>query len=128
MIGCDCRVCRSDDPRDRRSRASIYVETPETALVVDTGPDFRMQACAKSPPGWMRWSYTHSHTDHIMGFDDLRPFCPVGAAAGLRVGDDDARSRARLHLRIQWGKSLAGLHAPVPHMIVSEPFNSARRC
>ena len=44
MIGCECPVCRSTDPRDKRSRASIYVETPECSWVVDTGPDFRSQA------------------------------------------------------------------------------------
>ena len=44
MIGCDCRVCCSADSRDQRSRASIYVETPERAWVIDTGPDFRAQA------------------------------------------------------------------------------------
>jgi hypothetical protein len=43
VIGCDCATCRSDDPRDRRLRASVYIETPECAFVVDTGPDFRTQ-------------------------------------------------------------------------------------
>ena len=44
MIGCECEVCRSPDPRDQRLRSSIYVETPECAFVVDTGTDFRTQA------------------------------------------------------------------------------------
>ena len=43
MIGCDCPVCTSADPRDQRTRASIYIETPECAFVIDTGPDFRQQ-------------------------------------------------------------------------------------
>lgn len=43
MIGCDCETCRSTDPRDKRTRSSVYLETPECAWVVDTGPDFRMQ-------------------------------------------------------------------------------------
>ena len=43
MIGCDCAVCRSEDPRDKRMRSSIYVQTPEAAWVVDTGPEFRLQ-------------------------------------------------------------------------------------
>src|SRR5471030_664318 len=44
MIGCDCRICRSPDPRDKRTRASIHVDTPDYAWLVDTGPDFRTQA------------------------------------------------------------------------------------
>ncbi len=75
MIGCDCRVCQSTDPRDRRSRSSIYVETPEYAWIVDTGPDFRTQALRERLRRLDAAVYSHSHTDHIMGFDDLRPFC-----------------------------------------------------
>ncbi len=48
MIGCDCAVCRSPDPRDQRLRSSIYVETPECSWVVDTGTDFRTQALRES--------------------------------------------------------------------------------
>ena len=78
MIGCDCRVCHSLDPRDQRTRASIYVETPECAWVIDTGPDFRTQALRENLRRVDAVVYTHSHTDHIMGFDDLRPFCYGG--------------------------------------------------
>jgi len=75
MIGCDCAVCLSGDPRDNRTRSSIHVRTPEAAWVVDTGPDFRTQVLRER----IRWLdavvYTHAHTDHMMGFDDLRRFC-----------------------------------------------------
>ena len=75
VIGCDCAVCLSEDPRDRRTRSSIYVETPEMAWVVDTGADLRSQ-CLREKVGRVdAVVFTHSHTDHIMGFDDLRPFC-----------------------------------------------------
>ncbi|MBV9659343.1 MAG: MBL fold metallo-hydrolase [Verrucomicrobia bacterium] len=74
MIGCFCPVCASADPRDKRSRASIYVQTPECAFVVDTGPDFRSQ-CLRERVGRVdAVLLSHSHTDHIMGFDDLRRF------------------------------------------------------
>jgi phosphoribosyl 1,2-cyclic phosphate phosphodiesterase len=74
MIGCDCGVCRSPDPRDKRLRSSIYIQTPECAFVVDTGTDFRTQALRANIRNVDAVVFTHSHTDHIMGFDDLRRF------------------------------------------------------
>ncbi len=74
MIGCDCAVCHSPDPRDNRTRSSIYIETPECAFVVDTGTDFRTQALRENIRHLDAVVFTHSHTDHVMGFDDLRRF------------------------------------------------------
>ena len=74
VIACDCAVCRSVDPRDCRTRTSIYVQTPECAWIVDTGADFRGQCLREKIRKIDAVVYTHSHTDHIMGFDDLRPF------------------------------------------------------
>ena len=74
MIRCDCAVCRSSDPRDERTRASIYLETPEVAFVVDTGTDFRTQCLRQNIWQVDAVIFTHSHTDHVMGFDDLRRF------------------------------------------------------
>ena len=74
MIACDCPVCASSDTRDKRTRSSLYIETPEAAFVVDTGPDFRAQCLRERVRRLDAVVYTHSHTDHIMGFDDLRRF------------------------------------------------------
>src|SRR5437763_6280181 len=80
MIGCDCTVCRSSDPRDKRLRSSVYVETPETAFIIDTGTDFRTQALRETINRVDAVVFTHSHPDHIMGLDVLRRFsCHPGS-------------------------------------------------
>lgn len=78
LIGCDCTVCRSTDPRDTRTRSSIHIKTPECAWVIDTGTDFRAQCLREKITHLDAVVYTHAHTDHIMGFDDLRAFCDHG--------------------------------------------------
>jgi len=74
MIGCACPVCQSNDPRDQRDRSSLFIRTPELCWVVDTGPDFRRQCLRHKITHVDAVLITHSHSDHIMGFDDLRPF------------------------------------------------------
>ncbi|MFA7233538.1 MAG: MBL fold metallo-hydrolase [Terrimicrobiaceae bacterium] len=77
VIGCNCRVCHSPDPRDRRLRTAILVRTPETIFCVDTPPDFRAQCLREGITQLDAVVYTHSHSDHILGFDDLRRFCEI---------------------------------------------------
>ncbi len=78
-LGCDCAVCASTDPRDRRLRPSVLLRWREPGpgrervVVIDTGPDFREQALRNGLTRVDAVFYTHSHADHIMGMDDLRP-------------------------------------------------------
>ncbi len=74
MIGCECAVCSSDDPKNRRLRSSIYIESGGKRVVVDTPPDFREQMLTYKPPRLDAVFFTHSHADHIFGFDDIRRF------------------------------------------------------
>jgi phosphoribosyl 1,2-cyclic phosphate phosphodiesterase len=69
---CDCRVCTSDDPRDRRLRPSALLAWGESGVLVDTTPDFREQALRFGVERVDAVLYTHSHADHVLGLDDLR--------------------------------------------------------
>lgn len=74
MIGCDCPVCTSDDPHDKRTRTSLLVQTPQAAILIDTPPELRMQCLASNVRRVDAVLYTHQHADHITGLDDLRRF------------------------------------------------------
>jgi phosphoribosyl 1,2-cyclic phosphate phosphodiesterase len=72
-IGCTCAVCQSSDPRDRRTRPSILIEYGGRFVLIDTTPDFREQAIRENIRQVDAVLYTHTHADHILGIDDLRP-------------------------------------------------------
>lgn len=72
-IGCTCAVCHSSDPRDRRTRPSILIEYDGKVVLIDTTPDFREQAIREQISKIDAVLYTHTHADHILGLDDLRP-------------------------------------------------------
>ena len=77
VIGCDCAVCRSEDSRDNRTRTSVLVKTSDAQFVIDTTPDFRTQCLREGVKRLDAALFTHPHTDHIMGFDDMRRFCEI---------------------------------------------------
>jgi phosphoribosyl 1,2-cyclic phosphate phosphodiesterase len=72
-IGCTCAVCQSSDPKDRRTRPSILLEYGAKFVLIDTTPDFREQAIREHIRQVDAVLYTHTHADHILGIDDLRP-------------------------------------------------------
>jgi phosphoribosyl 1,2-cyclic phosphate phosphodiesterase len=74
MIGCHCKACVSDDPRDKRLRPSILLRLGSQRVLIDTSPDFRYQALHYGIERLDAILYTHSHADHILGLDDVRPF------------------------------------------------------
>ena len=78
VIGCQCEVCQSPDPHDKRTRCSVLVETDSTRLLIDCGPDFRQQILPQPFRKIDGILITHSHYDHMGGMDDIRPYCQFG--------------------------------------------------
>lgn len=74
MIACQCAVCQSTDPKDKRLRSAVLIEYDDQTIVVDTGPDFRYQMLRAKVQHLDAILITHSHKDHIAGLDDVRAF------------------------------------------------------
>jgi phosphoribosyl 1,2-cyclic phosphate phosphodiesterase len=106
-LGCDCAVCTSTYPHNRRLRPSVLLHWPEPSLarernvVIDTGPDFREQALRNHLTHVDAVFYTHAHADHILGLDDLRPLnftaFREGAPIPLYASPETARVLERIY-------------------------------
>ena len=124
MIGCDCDVCTSSDPRDNRTRSSIFIRTPELSILVDSGPDLRTQCLREGISHADAVLYTHAHMDHILGFDELRRFTPraedtLPIYAKQPVLDDLARM---FTYAFNGENRYPGYIKPDPHAITDAPF------
>ncbi len=74
VIACNCPVCKSNDPRDKRFRTSVLVNICERNIIIDCGPDFRFQMLKNKVEDIDAVIFTHQHRDHIAGLDDIRAF------------------------------------------------------
>jgi phosphoribosyl 1,2-cyclic phosphate phosphodiesterase len=98
MIGCECSTCRSSDPRDRRTRPSVFIEADDgSGILVDAGPDLRFQALTHGITRVDAIVFTHGHADHILGLDDVRRYNhlmrrPMPCYADARTVDDIRRT------------------------------------
>lgn len=74
LIGCNCEVCTSTDKRDNRLRSSVWIQTEDASIVIDSGPDFRYQMLRAGVNRLDAIVYTHGHKDHVAGMDDVRAY------------------------------------------------------
>jgi phosphoribosyl 1,2-cyclic phosphate phosphodiesterase len=89
LIACDCPVCVSNDPRNRRTRTSIHVVMDGLHIQVDAAPEFRLQCLREDVRRLDLFILTHGHSDHIAGMDDLRRFCDLLGGQALTVYSTD---------------------------------------
>ncbi len=85
MIACDCAVCTSTDPRNKRTRAGIHVVMDGLHVQVDAAPEFRLQCLREKIRQLDFFILTHGHADHVVGMDDLRRFCDLLGGTALTV-------------------------------------------
>jgi len=123
MVGCGCPVCSSSDPKDKRTRASIVIETEGKYILVDTSPDLRRQALRQRIPHIDAVLLTHSHADHVNGIDDLRGFHFIHRRV---IPCHGSRATMEAMLRnfsyIFRGQEVAGYAPLMEAHIVKEPF------
>lgn len=119
VIGCQCKVCQSADPKDKRTRCSALVETDNTRILIDCGPDFRQQILPQPFRKIDGILITHSHYDHMGGMDDIRPYCQFGA---INVYADTIAKQSMLQMLPYCftenrypGVPAIGLHEIFPH-------------
>jgi phosphoribosyl 1,2-cyclic phosphate phosphodiesterase len=131
VIGCRCATCTSPDPRNKRTRASAYVETDEgVRILIDAGPEVRMQALREGVTHVDAVLFTHPHADHTAGIDDLKAF--NAALGGMLPCFGDAETGAQLRQRFGYafaGTPWVGL---IPHIgftnVDASPFWIGKTC
>ena len=94
VIGSDHPVCKSENPKDKRLRVSVLVEVEDLNILIDCGPDFRQQMLANKVQRIDAILYTHEHSDHTLGLDDIRPYF-------FRQGDIPIYAHSRVMASLQ---------------------------
>jgi phosphoribosyl 1,2-cyclic phosphate phosphodiesterase len=126
MIGCGCPVCTSADPRNRRTRTSAAVSDGERTILIDTSPEFRLQAIWTGLPRVDAVLFTHSHADHIFGLDDIRRFNYLQNAEIPCYGSKETLATIRRAFRYVFVATQEGGGKPnVSLNPVSGPFEAA---
>lgn len=124
VIACECEVCKSESPRDKRLRTSILIEGNDKSIVIDSGPDFRQQMLRAGVMHLDAIVFTHEHKDHVAGMDDIRAFNYKQQGAVAIYADD----RVQLALKREFpyifdDKGYPGIPQIELHHLNLEPFD-----
>ncbi len=125
LVGCSCATCLSTDPRDKRLRPSILVESDTTTVVIDTSADFRYQMLRENVKKIDAVVFTHHHFDHIGGFDDVRAFnFMLRKALPIYLMQEtmDNLERTFIYAFMDTGQKGGGVPVVVQHIIDKEAF------
>lgn len=128
IIGCQCPVCRSGDPRDARLRVSVLVEVDGRRILIDAGPDLRQQMLRARVPALDAVLLTHEHMDHIAGMDDLRAFSFMSEpprAITVMADAPTAQAVRRVFSYAFQESKYPGVPEFDLHVIGREPFSAA---
>jgi len=128
MLGCDCRVCQSADPRNQRYRCAVLIGTPAGNLLVDTPPELRLQLLRARAQVVHAVLFSHYHADHLFGLDDIRPMPrllggPVPLYCTAEVEDVIRKAFAYAFLEPDDPRAYGYLPQLTFHRITEEPFN-----
>ncbi len=123
VIACDCEVCRSSDPRDKRLRSSVLVEEDNWRIVIDCGPDFRQQMLRESVTSIDAILITHGHKDHVGGLDDVRAFNYINRRPADVFAAEDVLETIRREYAYAFDKNpYPGVPEIVLHRLSGRPF------
>jgi len=124
VIGCNCKVCQSPNPRNRRNRTGVWVHDSQRSLVIDVSSEFRIASLQYGLKRLDLALLTHAHSDHISGLDDLRIFSQVTGKPTLLCGDENtfADLRKRFDYAFAPPKNYGGGTPQFELKVITEPF------
>jgi phosphoribosyl 1,2-cyclic phosphate phosphodiesterase len=127
MLGCDCAVCTSTDPRNQRYRCGVLLRTPQGRILIDTPPELRLQLLREHVGFVHAVLFTHYHADHLFGLDDLRPMSRLLGGPVPLYCTGDVEGKIRSTFSYAFGPHAEQLSAGyIPkltfHRITAEPF------
>lgn len=120
VLTCSCPVCTSLDPKNKRTRSSLWVRTKRTSLLIDTATEFRLQALQANISQVDGVLYTHCHADHVFGFDDLRVFSRLTQKSIPVYGNESTITELRDVFSYAFRKTQKGGGKPQVETIVVE--------